>query len=121
MRTNAITLALFGSATLLLALALLDRGTISGQPPDARSSRAILNRGELSHTRIAAARKTKTGREIVILGIDGTGVTEVTHNRSINLLPSWSRDGRELIFTSYLVWHKYLTVGGAQGGEESGS
>ncbi len=53
-------------------------------------------------TRIAAVRKTKTGRELWVMDLDGSSARPVTKNKSINLLPSWSRDGSELLFTSYI-------------------
>lgn len=54
------------------------------------------------NTRIAAVRQSKTGREIYSFDLDGENLRAVTSNGSINLLPSWARDGRELIFTSYI-------------------
>jgi TolB protein len=53
-------------------------------------------------TRILAAKKTKTGREIVVMDIDGNSILSVTDNGSINLLPSWTRNGSGCIFTSYI-------------------
>jgi TolB protein len=53
-------------------------------------------------TRIAVVRKTKKGRELYVLDIDGKRLSAATNNGSINLLPSWSRDGRSLLFTSYI-------------------
>lgn len=53
-------------------------------------------------TRIAAVKKTKTGRELWTMNVDGTGRVQVTNNGSINLLPAWGRDGRTLLFTSYI-------------------
>ena len=53
-------------------------------------------------TKISAVRKTKTGRELVVMDLDGQNRKYVTNNGSINLLPAWSRDGTQLIFTSYI-------------------
>ncbi len=53
-------------------------------------------------TRFAAVKKTRTGRELWIMDIDGRNARAVTKNGSINLLPAWTRDGRSLLFTSYL-------------------
>lgn len=53
-------------------------------------------------TRIAAVRKTKTGRELWVMDVDGSSARPVTRNKSINLLPSWDRNGSALIFTSYI-------------------
>jgi TolB protein len=40
-------------------------------------------------------------KEIYVSHLDGTERVQVTNNRTINLFPSWSRDGRSLFFTSY--------------------
>ena len=52
-------------------------------------------------TKIAMVRKTKRGRELWVMDFDGTALRPVTKNGSINLLPSWTHDGRSLLFTSY--------------------
>lgn len=54
------------------------------------------------NTRLVAVQKTKTGRELAVMDLDGKNQSWVTSNGSINLLPSWTRDGREVLFTSYL-------------------
>ena len=53
-------------------------------------------------TRIAAVQRSKSGRELWTMDIDGTNIDRVTSNGSINLLPAWTRDGQSLLFTSYL-------------------
>jgi TolB protein len=40
-------------------------------------------------------------KEIVIADYDGAGITPVTRNGSINLMPVWSPDARSLAFTSF--------------------
>ena len=40
-------------------------------------------------------------KEIFVSHLDGSERVQVTSNRTINLFPSWSRDGRSLFFTSY--------------------
>ena len=40
-------------------------------------------------------------KEIHIAHLDGTERFQVTNNRTINLLPSWTPDGRAIIYTSY--------------------
>ena len=85
--------------------------TYSGKPEDAvQFARAFTdeviyyltgNKG-VFQTKIAAVRKTKKGRELWVMDIDGTGLRPVTKNGSINLLPAWTRDGQGLIFTSYI-------------------
>jgi TolB protein len=53
-------------------------------------------------TRIAFV-STRAGRakEVFEMGFDGEDVRQLTKNGTINLSPSWSPDGRELLFTSY--------------------
>ncbi|MBI2372591.1 MAG: Tol-Pal system beta propeller repeat protein TolB [Deltaproteobacteria bacterium] len=54
-------------------------------------------------TRILSTKKTKRGStEIVALDFDGRNPELVTNNGSINLLPTWGRDGRSVLFTSYM-------------------
>lgn len=53
-------------------------------------------------TRVAAVKKTKTGRELWTISVDGASRSQVTKNGSINLLPAWSRNGKSLLFTSYI-------------------
>lgn len=67
-------------------------------------------------TRIAAVRKSKTGREIYVMDVDGENMRAATDNGSINLLPAWSRDGRELLFTSYIRHNPNLFSIPADGG-----
>ncbi len=40
-------------------------------------------------------------KEIYVVHLDGTGRVQVTNNRTINLSPSWSPDGRRLLYTSF--------------------
>ncbi|MEL6185380.1 MAG: protein TolB, partial [Myxococcota bacterium] len=53
-------------------------------------------------TQIAVARKSKKGRELWVMDLDGGDLRPVTRNNSLNLLPSWTADGSGLIFTSYV-------------------
>jgi TolB protein len=66
--------------------------------------------------RIVAANRTRTGRELTIMDLDGKGRARVTENGSINLLPSWSRDGREIFFTSYMRRNPNVYAISASGG-----
>ena len=46
---------------------------------------------------------TQTGnKELYIMDFSGENVTRLTKNKSINIKPSWSPDGRKITFTSYL-------------------
>lgn len=40
-------------------------------------------------------------KEIYIMDYDGKRQQRITHNRDIDLLPSWSRDGEKILYTSY--------------------
>jgi TolB protein len=53
-------------------------------------------------TRIAFV-STRAGRskEVYEMGFDGEEIRQLTRNGTINLSPSWSPDGRDLLFTSY--------------------
>jgi len=53
-------------------------------------------------SQIVAVKKTKTGRELTVMDMDGKNRKAVTENGSINLLPSWARNGRDVLFTSYI-------------------
>lgn len=52
---------------------------------------------------------TRTGhKEVGIAHFDGSREQAITKNRSINLAPSWSPDGRRISFTSYVRNHPDL-------------
>jgi TolB protein len=53
-------------------------------------------------TKISAVKKTKKGRELYVMDLDGRNSRALTNNGSINLLPAWSRDGQSMLFTSYI-------------------
>jgi TolB protein len=47
-------------------------------------------------------RKTKkSSKQVYICDFDGSNVIQVTHDNSPHLSPSWSPDGRSILFTSY--------------------
>ena len=67
-------------------------------------------------SKLAVVRKSRTGRELFVMNIDGTGRRSVTSNGSINLLPSWTKDGRSILFTSYIRHNPNLYAISASGG-----
>lgn len=52
-------------------------------------------------TKIAAIRKTKEGRELVLLDVDGKGALVLLSEKLLILMPAWRPDGREIMVTSY--------------------
>lgn len=40
-------------------------------------------------------------KEIYVTHLDGSEVTKITNNRTINLFPAWSPDSRSVLYTSY--------------------
>jgi TolB protein len=55
----------------------------------------------VARTRIAFVSNRTGNKEIYVVDYDGFGLRAVTHNKSINLSPSWSPDARQLVFTSF--------------------
>ena len=68
-------------------------------------------------TRVVAVKKTRNGRELVSMDLDGKNRRRVTKNGSINLLPSWSHNGQEIIFTSYMRHNPNLYKVASSGGK----
>jgi TolB protein len=52
-------------------------------------------------SRIAAFRKAKAGRELVLFDVDGKGAEVAYREPDVALLPAWRPDGQELLFTSF--------------------
>ena len=62
------------------------------------------------NTRIAYSVVSKKGKEIAVMDMDGFAGKQLTKNKSINISPTWSPDGKRLIFTSYLHGNPDLYV-----------
>lgn len=52
-------------------------------------------------TRIAWVQKVQGEKQIFVADMDGNGAGQVTKGGGLNLLPSFSPDGRSILFTSY--------------------
>ncbi len=53
-------------------------------------------------TKIAFVSTMSGNKEIYTVDFDGHNLKQITNNRSINLSPAWSPDGRFIVFTSYI-------------------
>ena len=63
--------------------------------------RAATGRDGVARTRIAFVNDQSGHKEIYVMDYDGEGLKRLTNDRSIDLLPRFSPDGRRIAFTSY--------------------
>jgi TolB protein len=52
-------------------------------------------------SRIAFSSNATGNSEIYVCDFDGYGLTQVTGDKSIDVIPAWSADGKQIYFTSY--------------------
>lgn len=76
---------------------------------------ALTGERGIFNTKIAAACGPKGKEQIIVMNVDGTAQTAVTHNTTINLSPAWSPDGAELVYTSYMKYFPELYLSMAKG------
>lgn len=62
---------------------------------------AVTGKTGIAHTRVAFANDATGHKEIYVVDYDGAGLTRVTADGSIDLLPRFSPDGKELAYTTY--------------------
>jgi TolB protein len=55
----------------------------------------------IAHTKIAFTNNGTGYKELYLVDYDGFNPRRITNDRSINILPKWSPDGREMIYTTY--------------------
>jgi TolB protein len=55
----------------------------------------------IAETQIAFLNQENSGKEIYLIDFDGHNLRRLTYDRSLNLSPAWSPDGKWIIYTSY--------------------
>ena len=56
----------------------------------------------ISQSKIVYSARKGEGKEIFVMDYDGAHQQQITQNGSLNLFPTWSPDGEQIAFTSYL-------------------
>jgi len=62
---------------------------------------AYTGRAGVSLSRIVMVGKVAGAKEIHVMDYDGADIKQITKNKSINVSPAWSPDGKRLAFISY--------------------
>jgi TolB protein len=62
------------------------------------------------NSKIAAVSNQSGHKEIMVMDVDGQAMTQLSNNRSINILPAWSARGDQLAYTSYKAGNPDLYV-----------
>ncbi len=105
---STFTLALYGYEVAANKTALNKR--LTGTADDLRGLahaaadevfRAFTGEPGPFRSKIAVVKKVQGEKHIFLVDVDGEGARQVTKGGGLNLLPSWSPDGRSLLFTSY--------------------
>ncbi|MFH1784094.1 MAG: Tol-Pal system beta propeller repeat protein TolB [bacterium] len=55
----------------------------------------------IAHTKIAFIAEVDGYKEVFIVDYDGHNLRKITDDKSINVMPMWSPDGRKIIYSSY--------------------
>lgn len=55
----------------------------------------------IAHTKIAFVNKRGWSKELFLVDYDGYNLRQLTWDESLNLLPKWSPDGDEILYTTY--------------------
>lgn len=81
--------------------------------------KAVTGKEGFAQSRLALV-GTRTGKkEVYLADSDGANLTQLTRDRSISLFPRWSRDGRRLVYTSYVQrFPDILMIDLASGGRQ---
>lgn len=71
----------------------------------------------IAHTKIAFVNNGSKSKELYVMDYDGYNPRQLSSDRSINLFPKWSPDGKEIIFTTYRYGNPDLYAMAVPGGE----
>ncbi|MBI2336259.1 MAG: PD40 domain-containing protein [Deltaproteobacteria bacterium] len=69
------------------------------------------------NTKIVAACGPLNKRQIMIMNVDGTGITPITKNKVNNISPSWSPFADRIAYTSYASYFPEIYISGIKGGK----